>query len=83
MPAVSPFGVLLFAAQAGVGALVSRSLAARDRARRAALGLGVALLGVLVLLRFGVVAALAVDVVALAASVSVADRAGARAARGR
>ncbi|MDB2281351.1 hypothetical protein PM030_05635 [Halorubrum ezzemoulense] len=42
MPAVSPFGVLLFAAQVGVGAQVSRLLPDRDRARRAAVGLAVA-----------------------------------------
>ncbi|RLM68325.1 MULTISPECIES: hypothetical protein [unclassified Halorubrum] len=65
MPAVSPFGVLLFAAQVGVGAQVSRSLSTTDRARRAAVGLAVAVLGLLVLLRFGVIATVAVDLVAL------------------
>ena len=65
MPAVSPFGVLLFAAQAGVGAQVSRSLSTPDRARRAAVGLAVAVLGLLVLFRFGVIAVLAVDLIAL------------------
>ena len=65
MPAVSPFGVLLFAAQVGVGAQVSRSLSTPDRARRAAVGLAVAVLGLLVLFRFGVIAVLAVDLIAL------------------
>ncbi|OYR64532.1 hypothetical protein [Halorubrum ezzemoulense] len=65
MPAVSPFGVLLFAAQVGVGAQVSRLLPDRDRARRAAVGLAVAVLGLLILFRFGSVAALTVDLIAL------------------
>ena len=65
MPAVSPFGVLLFAAQVGVGVQVSRSLSTTDRARRAAVGLAVAVLGLLVLFRFGVIATVAVDLVAL------------------
>ncbi|MGM0448309.1 MAG: hypothetical protein ACQERM_08675 [Methanobacteriota archaeon] len=65
MPAVSPFGVLLFAAQVAVGVQVSRLLPNRDRARRAAVGLGVAVLGLLVLFRFGAIAALTVDLIAL------------------
>ncbi|RLM68177.1 hypothetical protein DVK05_10495 [Halorubrum sp. Atlit-8R] len=65
MPAVSPFGVLLFAAQVGVGAQASRSLPDGDRASRAAVGLAVAVLGLLVLFRFGVVATVAVDLIAL------------------
>lgn len=82
MPAVSPFGVLLFAAQVGVGVQLSRSLPRIGRLRRAALGLGAALLGVSVLFRFGVLAAVAVDFVALAASIAVADRGGRRATAG-
>ena len=65
MPAVSPFGVLIFAAQVGVGAQVSRLLPDRDRARRAAVGLAVAVLGLLILFRFGSIAALTVDLIAL------------------
>ncbi|ELZ38598.1 hypothetical protein [Halorubrum tebenquichense] len=83
MPAVSPFGVLLFAAQVGVGVQASRSLTARDRARRAAVGLAVATLGALVLFRFGVVATVAVDLAVLVASVTVADRGGRRSVAGR
>ena len=82
MPAVSPFGVLLFAAQVGVGAQASRSLPDRDRARRAAVGLAVAVLGLLVLFRFGVIAALAVDLIALLAVARVTGTSGRRPLRG-
>ncbi|WP_096394305.1 hypothetical protein [Halorubrum trapanicum] len=78
MPAVSPFGVLLFAAQVGVGAQVSRSLSTTGRARRAAVGLAVAVLGLLVLFRFGVIATVAVDLVALLVVASVIGSSGRR-----
>ena len=64
MPAVSPFGVLLFAAQVGVGVQASRLLPDRGRARRAAVGLAVAILCLAVLFRFGAIAALTVDLIA-------------------
>ena len=82
MPAVSPFGVLLFAAQVGVGVLASRSLSTVDRARRVAVGLAVATLGLLVLFRFGVVATVAVDLIALLAAASVPGSSGRRPLRG-
>jgi hypothetical protein len=78
MPAVSPFGVLLFAAQVGVGAQVSRSLSTTDRARRAAVGLAVAVLGLLVLFRFGAIATFAVDLVALLLVASATGSSGRR-----
>jgi hypothetical protein len=82
MPAVSPFGVLLFAAQVGVGVQASRSLSGSDRARRVAVGLAVATLGLLVLFRFGVVATVAVDLIALLAVASVTGMSGRRPLRG-
>ncbi|TKX83456.1 hypothetical protein EXE43_24155 [Halorubrum sp. SS5] len=82
MPAVSPFGVLLFAAQAGVGAQASRSLSGRDRASRAAVGLAVAVLDLLVLFRFGVVATVAVDLIALLVVARVARGSGRRSTAG-
>ena len=82
MPAVSPFGVLLFAAQVGVGVQASRSLSTVDRARRVAVGLAVATLGLLVLFRFGVVATVAVDLIALLAAASVTESSGRRPLRG-
>ena len=78
MPAVSPFGVLLFAAQVGVGVQVSRSLSTPDRARRAAVGLAVAVLGLLVLFRFGVIAAVAVDLIAILLAARVVGSSGRR-----
>ncbi|ELZ45053.1 hypothetical protein DJ71_01730 [Halorubrum sp. E3] len=78
MPAVSPFGVLLFAAQVGVGAQVSRLLSTTDRARRAAVGLAVAVLGLLVLFRFGAVAALTADLIALLVVASATGSSGRR-----
>jgi hypothetical protein len=78
MPAVSPFGVLLFAAQVGVGAQVSRSLSASDRARRAAVGLAVAVLGLSVLFRFGAIAALTADLIALLVVASATGSSGRR-----
>ncbi|EMA67893.1 hypothetical protein [Halorubrum kocurii] len=78
MPAASLFGVLLFAAQVGVGAQVSRLLPNRDRARRAAVGLAVAVLGLLVLFRFGAVAALTVDLIALLVVASATGSSGRR-----
>ena len=82
MPAVSPFGVLLFAAQVGVGVQASRSLSTCDRARRVAVGLAVATLGLLVLFRFGVVATVAVDLIALLAVASATGMSGRRPLRG-
>ena len=78
MPAVSPFGVLLFAAQVGVGAQVSRLLPNRDRGRRVAVGLAVAVLGLLVLFRFGAVAALTADLIALLVVASATGSSGRR-----
>ena len=78
MPAVSPFGVLLFAAQVGVGVQASRSLSTPDRARRVAVGLAVAVLGLWVLFRFGVIAALAVDLIALLVAASATGSSGRR-----
>ncbi|WP_424013725.1 hypothetical protein ACOZ35_11535 [Halorubrum xinjiangense] len=78
MPAVSPFGVLLFAAQVAVGVQVSSLLPNRDRARRAAVGLVVAVLGLLVLFRFGAIAALTVDLIALLIVASATGSSGRR-----
>ncbi|WP_434521042.1 hypothetical protein [Halorubrum sp. AS12] len=78
MPAVSPFGVLLFAAQVGVGVPVSRLLPNRDRARRVAVGLAVATLGLLVLFRFGVLATVAVDLIALLVAARISEPSGNR-----
>jgi len=76
MPAVSPFGVLLFAAQVGVGVQVSRLPPDRDPARRVAVGLAVATLGLFVLFGFGVVAAVAVDLIVLLVAASGAGSSG-------
>jgi len=78
MPAVSPFGVLLFAAQVGVGVQVSRSLSTRDRGRRAAVGLAVVVLGLVILFRFGVIAALAVDLIAILVAARISESSGNR-----
>ncbi|WP_423995973.1 hypothetical protein [Halorubrum trapanicum] len=78
MPAVSPFGVLLFAAQVGVGVQVSRLLPDRDRVRRVAVAFAVAVLGLLVLFRFGAIAALTADLIALLVVASATGSSGRR-----
>jgi hypothetical protein len=80
MPAVSPFGVLLFALQATVGYAAYGSLRGSGPIA-AVVGVCVALLGTAVLFEFGLLAALVVDAVAVGLAAVAGGRAEARPAR--
>ena len=80
MPAVSPFGVLLFVLQAVVGYAAYRSLRGSG-ALAAVAGVCVALIGTGVLFEFGLIAALVVDAVAVGLAAVAGGRAEARPAR--
>jgi len=79
MPAVSPFGLLLFVLQAAAGYAAYRSL--RGSVSAAVVSVCVALLGAGVLFEFGLIAALVVDVVAVGLAAVAGGRGDARPAR--
>lgn len=61
MPAVAPLGLALFALQIVLGIYAYRSLVVDDRGSAVAVGVAATVLGLFVLIRFGVLAVLAYD----------------------
>jgi hypothetical protein len=80
MPALSPFGIVLFALQAAAGYAAYRSLRGAGAAA-SVVGVCVALLGVGVLFEIGLIAALVVDVAAVGLAAVAGEGTDARPAR--